>query len=229
MNAHFTRNLTKLAVAVAAILAPAATHADTFNFHVDLNVAGLSSGPDAPFFLDFQLNKGNGSLLNSVVVNNFHYTIGSATGSPTITGLASGTMSGLTPSITLNESSVSSFNDIFQGFSSDTTFIGFDVSLTQNSPGTIPDQFVISILDSEVGNFPIATTDFSGSSMATVSIGAANVLDEVHVFQADTPWSSTVAATKSPASVPEPSSVMALVGGVGCLMTLRRRRAQKAA
>lgn len=224
MNAHLTRNLTKLAIAVAAMLAPAATHAATFNFHVDLNVSSLAGTPNSPFFLDFQLNEGSGTLANSVTINNFLFTGGSATGSPSTFGLATGSMGS---SITLNDNASNAFNEIFQGFTAGTTDIQFDVTLSQNSPGVTPDGFIISILDSEANNPQIATTDFTNSSMVTVPIGAANTLGDVQTFTSTSPAGAT--ATVTPAAVPEPSSMMALVGGIGCLMTLRRRRAQAAA
>ena len=224
MNAHLTRNLTKLAIAVAAMLAPAATQAANFNFHVDLNVSSLVGQPNSPFFLDFQLNEGSGTLPNFVTLTNFVFTGGSATGSATTFGLATGSMGS---SITLNDNASNPFNELFQGFTAGTTDIQFDVSLSQNSPGVTPDQFVISILDSEANNPPIATTDFTSSSMITVPIGAANTLGDVQTFTSTSPAGGT--ATVSQAAVPEPSSVMALIGGVGCLMTLRRRRSQAAA
>lgn len=224
MNAHLTRNLTKLAVAVAAILAPAAMQAATFNFHVDLNVSSLVGAPNSPFFLDFQLNEGSGSLANSVTITNFLFTGGSATGSPQTFGLATGTLGS---SITLNDNTSSPFNEIFQGFTAGTTDIQFDVTLSQNSPGITPDGFIISILDSEANNPQIATTDFTSSSMVTVPIGAANTLSDVQTFTSTSPAGAT--ATVTPAAVPEPSSMVALIGGVGCLVTLRRRRAQAAA
>lgn len=223
MNAHLTRNLTKLAVAVAAILVPAAMQAATFNFHVDLDVSILIGAPNSPFFVDFQLNEGSGTLPNSVTINNFLFTGGSATGSTTTFGLATGMMGS---SITLNDNSSSSFNEIFQGFTAGTTHIQFDVSLSQNSPGITPDGFIISILDSEANNPQITTTDFSGSSMVTVPIGGANTLGDVQTFTSTSPAGATATVT---AVVPEPSSVMALIGGVGCLVTLRRRRTQAAA
>jgi hypothetical protein len=224
MNAHLTHNLTKLAVAVAAILAPATMPAATFNFHVDLNVSSLVGTPNSPFFLDFQLNEGSGSLANSVTITNFLFTGGSATGSPQTFGLATGTLGS---SITLNDNTSSPFNEIFQGFTAGTTDIQFDVTLSQNSPGITPDGFIISILDSEANNPPIATTDFTSSSMITVPIGAANSLGDVQTFTSTSPAGAT--ATVTPAAVPEPSSMVALIGGVGCLVTLRRRRAQAAA
>lgn len=224
MNAHFTRNLTKLAIAVAAILAPAASPADTFNFHVDLNVSSLFGGANSPFFLDFQLNKGTNSFANSVTLSNFVFTGGSASGSATSFGLATGSMGA---SITLNDDTTNAFNELFQGFTAGTTHIQFDVTLSQNAPGGQADGFLVSILDSQEFNPAIATTDFTSSSMITVPIGAANVLGDVQTFTSTSPAGAT--ATVSQAAVPEPSSVMAIIGGVGCLMTLRRRRAQSAA
>lgn len=223
MNAHLSRNLTKLAIAVAAVLTPAVTHADTFNFHVDLDVTSLGSAPNSPYYLDFQLNEGSGTLPNFVTLSNFVFTGGSASGSATLFGSASGDMSLATsPSfpITLSDNSSSPFNELFQAFTSGTTHIGFDVSISQNAPGVTPDGFLVSILDNETFNPAIPTTD-PNSTMLTLPIGSANTLGDVQTFSSTSPSGVTVTVG---AAVPEPTTFAALIGGVGCLVGLRRRR-----
>ncbi|MEI9895411.1 MAG: NF038129 family PEP-CTERM protein [Chthoniobacter sp.] len=222
MNPHLTRNLTKLAIAIAAVLTPAATHADTFNFHVDLNLAGIVGTPTSPFFLDFQLNEGSGTLQNSVTISNFLFTGGSPTGSPSI---FSDTATGdLGSSISIIDNPSSAFNEIFQGFTAGTTDIQFDVTLSQNVSGVTPDGFLIQLLDSQAGNPVIPTTDPNGT-MLTVPIGSANTLADVATFTSISPAGATATAS----AVPEPSAAVALVGGAACLLGLRRRRAQIAA
>jgi len=222
MKSSIPRNLTTLAIAIAALLAPAATQAANFNFHVDLNVASLIGAPNSPFFLDFQLNEGSGTAPNSVTISNFLFTGGSASGSPSLFGTASGNLGS---SVSLSDNPSSPFNEMFQGFSGSTTDIQFDVSLSQNSPGVTPDGFLVSVLDSEANNPPILTTDSGNSSMLTVPIGSANTLGDVQTFTSTSP----AGATATVSAVPEPSSAVALIGGVGCLLGLRRRRVQMAA
>ncbi|EDY18037.1 hypothetical protein CfE428DRAFT_4468 [Chthoniobacter flavus Ellin428] len=223
MNAYFSRNLTKLALAVAAVLTPAVTHANNFNFHVDLNVASLVGAPNSPFFVDFQLNEGSGTLPNSVSLSNFVFTGGSASGSATAFGLATGDMGS---TITLNDNSSNQFNEIFQGFTAGTTDIQFDVSVSQNAPGVTPDGFLVSILNSDTNNPAIGTTDTTNSTMLTLPISAANALGDIQTFTSTSPSGATANVT-SP--VPEPTTVAAMIGGLGCLIGLRRRGVQASA
>jgi hypothetical protein len=221
MNQHIYRNFTKLAFASAALLLlPLGAHAANFNFHVDLNVASLVGAANSPFFLDFQLNQGSGSLSNSATVTNFVYTGGNATGSAMTFG--SGASGNISSTVLLNEAA-SPFNELYQGFSAGTTDIQFNVSLSQNSPGVTPDGFIISILDSEAGNPPIGTTDSTNSSMVTVPITSANTISDVQTFTSTSPAGATASA------VPEPTSAVALLGGAGCLLGMFRRRARASA
>lgn len=77
----------------AALLFCATTaKASTFDFHVDINTSALTLAPNGPFSLDLELDQGNSGLAASVNISNFTFANGSATGSPTLSGLASGNL-----------------------------------------------------------------------------------------------------------------------------------------
>ena len=184
-----------------------ALRADPFEFHVDLDTSGLLSADNAPFFLDFQLNEGSGTLANSVTLSNFSFDSGASSGSAMMFGNATGSMAS---SITLSADSGSPFNELFQGFSTTTTGIHFNVSISQNSPGATPDGFAVSVLTSEANNPQIPTAAPDGVSLVTLDIGTANVLADVKTYGSVSP--AGVSASASASAVPEPSTTAALFG-----------------
>jgi hypothetical protein len=211
-----------LACVLAAILTPSAK-AD-FLYHVDLDVSSLLGNASAPFYLDFQLNKGNGFSTNSVTLSNFLFTGTSAgpSGSAVPFGL---TFGDLGSSISLNENSTNPNAELYQAFTAGTTDIQFNVTLTQNSPGSIPDGFNMSILDNGLSN--IQTTDPNGGTLANwtmmgVSITNNNSLADVATYQSTAPAGATVTASTS--VVPEPSSALALLSSSVMLLGFRRHR-----
>lgn len=202
MNAPIKSNIAKLALALALLCSPLLKAAN-FNFHIDLDTAALNSAPNAPFFLDFQLNEGSGSLTNSATLSNFTFDGGSAAGSPSIFGNATGSLGG---TVSLFDSPASPFNEFFQGFTAGTTGIHFDASISQNSPGATPDGFAVAILDSEPGFPQIATNAPDGVSLVSLGIKAANSLADVGVY------GSTLPAGVTATVIPEPSDVAAFLG-----------------
>jgi hypothetical protein len=216
MNRQTLSTFVKLAVG-AAVLAGSAAKADNFLFHVDLNTAALVSAANGPFFLDFQLNQGTGTLSNTVALSNFTFTGGSASGSASLFGNASGNFGS---GFSLVDSTSSPFNEAFQGFTASTTDIQFDVSVTRNSPGSTPDAFIVSILDSEAGNPQITTNAPDSVSMVALNIGTNNTIANVGAFTSTAPAGATATVT----AVPEPSSFVAMAGGIGMLLGFRRKR-----
>jgi len=221
MKLNRTLKFTKYAFLLAAFAAPVAK-ADTFNFHLDINVANLVGAPNGPFYLDFQLNEGNGTTpSNTITLSGFTFTGGSAAGSATVlNGTASGNFGS---SIILSDSSSSQFNEIFQGFSSGTTDIQFNVSISQNSFAVAPDNFLVTILDNENPNQPIFTDAPDTLSLVSVNLSSANTLADVDTYSSTDPTPTGVTATAT--AVPEPTSLMALLGGAGVLWSFRRSRA----
>ena len=224
MNTHNQHRLAWASLGLALLCSPL-VKAATFTFHVNIDTTALVSAANGPFLLDFQLNEGSGTLPNSVTLSNFTFDNGAATGSASIFGNASGSLSG---GIVLNDNSVDTFNEIFQGFSATTTGIHFDVVTSQSSPGATPDTFSASILDSESGNPQITTNAPDGVSLITLNIGTANTLADVGVYDSLSPSGVSASAVSA---IPEPSTTAALFGAavMGMAGFHRFRSSRKAA
>ncbi|HTQ30831.1 MAG TPA: NF038129 family PEP-CTERM protein [Opitutaceae bacterium] len=220
MNMHLPPSLTRL-VLVSALLCAPALRAGIFDFHIDFDTGALTSAPNAPFYLDFQLNEGSGSLPNSVTLSHFVFDGGSPLGSPMPWSDGTGDLSS---AVSLSDSPSSPFNEFSQGFTPGTTGIHFDVAISQNSPGAIPDEFAAAILDSEPGYPQIATNAPDGVSLVTLDIAAANALADVQTYGSTSPAGVTATAI-----IPEPSDAVALFGGAAALLAgfcrFRRRTA----
>ncbi|MGC3989263.1 MAG: hypothetical protein QM796_06225 [Chthoniobacteraceae bacterium] len=118
-------------------------------YTISLNTAALSADSSSPFYLDFQFSSGATVGNNTVTLSNFAFTGGSATGSATTTGTASGSL-GSTVTLVDGKTTLTEF---YQGFTAGTTNISFTLNSTLNvDPGLNPDQFSISILDSALGS-----------------------------------------------------------------------------
>ncbi len=193
--------------------------AATFDFHVTLDVSALIGAPNSPFYLEFQLNKGSTSFSNSATLSNFTFVGGGATGAPMSQfGTASGSLGS---SVVLTDSTASPYNEFYQGFSTGTSSIRFDVSLTQNSPGNQADGFLATVLDSESGNPELYTNAPDTLSLVSVAISDANQLADVGTYQSIAP--SPVGVSASVLAVPEPSSILALGSGACTLLCFRPR------
>jgi len=113
-------------------------------YFVEVITSPLISNPNAPFYLDFQMNSGGTGSGNSATVNNFTFVGGGPTGSSTVYGNASGD---LTTGVSFTADPVNAFTEIYQSFNPGTK-VSFYVNVTANSaPGT-PDSFHFAILDS---------------------------------------------------------------------------------
>ena len=220
-------NLGGLVIALALFCSPA-LKAQFFSFNVDLNTAALSGDPYSPFFLDFQLNKGSGSLPSSVTLSNFLFTGGTALGSPVFTGNASGSFAS---SVSLNASAIP-FNEFYQGFTTGTTDIKFTATFSQNFTGLMPTGFAAAILDNAPTNLmnpgQIWTNAPDTVSLVTLDLGATNGLNDVGVFSSTAPSPAGVTATVT--AIPEPSAYAVLMGisalSAGLHRRLRRTSAQ---
>ena len=115
------KKLAGLLVMCATIAVASPAFATPFQFKAVINTASLAGAPGGPFILDFQLN-GVGPATNSVVLSNFSFIGGGATGSPDLFGGASGS---LATSVTIN-SAGGFFNDFSQTFAPG-SLLTFDV------------------------------------------------------------------------------------------------------
>ena len=182
-------------------------------YTVQLNTQSLISNSAGPFSLDFQLIDGDGVVNNTATMNNFHFGAGSATGTPTLTGSATGDAS---TSVSLADSGF--FNEFSQGFTPG-QILNFNMALSANFAGGFPDELSFALLQS------------SGHEVPTN--GPANALFTVD-FDGSKPTINTYMATGdfislgSPAiqsSVPAPSSILTLlVGFAPGFLALRRKK-----
>lgn len=206
------KHITRGAVAtVAALLLTYSAQAD-ITYHITIDTSALTL---APYFLDFNLTDGSQSSdgNNTVTLSGFTFTGGNALGSAVTLGGAKGDFNS---TISLTDSS--SFSDIYQSFSTNTTSISFDLTLTGlNDAGISNDTFTVSVLDNKTN--AIATTDVVNSTLLTFNLGSTPSFNQ---YAGTSP---TVNAQVS--AVPEPSTYALL--GLGTLVALviaaRRRNA----
>jgi hypothetical protein len=218
---NHTHPLAGFGLALALALAPALKA--NLDFHVDIDTSSLASAPNSPFYLDFQLNEGSGSLANSVQLTNIWFDHGSAIGTPMAWGQAGGSLG---TSIWLHDDPASPFNEILQAFSDGTTGVHFEVSISQNAAGATPDEFAIAILDSESGLPPIVTNAPDGISLVTFKVDANTTLADVNAYSSTEP-AGVLASVGTP--VPEASTMGLAFGafalGLAGVRRWSRRRA----
>jgi len=156
-----------LAVAAALVLGSAAEA--QIAFQVQLNTSSLVGNPAGPYSLDFQLNDGSGwgDGNNFASISNIRFGGGTAWGTGTTTGGASGD---LASTVTLHDTS-SLLNEFYQSFTPG-SWLSFTVSLTTHTDaGPTPDKFSFAILDGNL--FNIATKSLGTDAFIEVNIDGA--------------------------------------------------------
>lgn len=202
--------LSMLATGLAVFASPA--QATPLTFHVQVDTAPLIGNPHGPFYLDFALTDGSGTLAgpNSVVIDDFAFGAGAPLGSATLTGGATGNLS---TSVNLSDNA-NFFNEFFQAFTPGAA-LGFDVTLTTNADPVSPDAFTFSILD---GNLLNLTTTGLGDSLLLANISPSLSVSTIQTFSTTSPVGVTVDAS----AIPEPGTLLLL--GTGILACIRRRQ-----
>jgi hypothetical protein len=210
----YFNKINKLSSVVAHVAAGAlllgASAGYAANYHVDVNTSGLIGNINGPFSVDFQFNDGGVLGNNAAGISNFTYSGGSATGSPTLLGGASGNAA-----TTAYFNNSSTFQELYQSFTPGTTF-SFNVALTANSDGVTPDSFVFTILDNNLFNIP---TTGVGDSLMQVNISPTSV-------QIGAGLGDFSGVTVNVAAIPEPQTYALFMVGLGLVGFAAARRKQ---
>jgi len=141
-----------LPLSFLALFAFASASASSVTYNVFLDTTSLAGNSAAPFSLEFGLadGSGTGDGNNAVVLSNFHFGTGSASGSALLGGGASGDLS---TSVVLTDTDAIS-NYFVQGFSPGNS-LSFQLQLSTNlESGGLPDTFFFAILDNTFSPLP---------------------------------------------------------------------------
>ncbi|HEY7333481.1 MAG TPA: NF038129 family PEP-CTERM protein [Bryobacteraceae bacterium] len=195
-------------------------------YNVTLGPVSYSGAPPAPFSLAFEFADGSGvgDGNNSVTLSNFLFGGGGPSGSPFLSGSVTGDL--LSSVVFTDAASTSVF---FQGFTPGNS-LSFTVDLTTNvDPGGIPDEFIMSLLDSSLSPipttsssplFPLLVVDIDSSNPTVQTFGSSG---QPAVAGGGAAFGAPVVTPQAPSPVPEPASwalfATALVG-----VALWRRR-----
>lgn len=196
--------------------AGAIMHGGTLSYSISMDTSPLVGNPAGPFYLEFQFTDGSGTndANNTVLVDTFNFGSGSAAGSATLTGGASGS---LTAGVTLTDSDF--FNQLYQGFLPG-NLLKFRVTLSNNvDGGGVPDEFSFAILDSSLFEIPtlgpadaflIADIDSSNPALQSYASDGGRTTISINAPSVDT-------------AAPEPSAAWLAAPTLGILFLARRR------
>jgi hypothetical protein len=202
------------------VLSPALMQANQL-YIVNLNTAPLIGHLAAPFYLDFQLNDGSGTgdANNTATLSNFQFGGGCAIGSPSTQGGASGNLSS---TVVIHDSTF--LNEFYQQFIPGNT-LSFTLDLTTQVESPTPDQFSFAILDNTLTELP---TQGFFDVFATIDIDSPSPPVQTFTSDPNVPPAGggrgiTIAAPTVQA-VPEPTTLVLLVMGMGGLLWIVQLR-----
>jgi len=173
-------------------------------YFVTLDTSALQTAATGPYALDFQFTDGSGTgdANNTVGLSHFRFgPAGSASGSPTLTGGAIGSLSS---GFTLTDSDF--FNEALQGFTPGDQF-SFILNWSPHvDAGGTPDEFSIGLLDKSGSEIP---TTGPGDAFLVVDLDSANPI--IQTYGADASRTNLGLGAAIVTAAPEPSSLAFLL------------------
>lgn len=186
-----------LALAVGTMFGVTSSFASPYGVTIDTSAVSGNT-----YSLVLNLIDGDGVINNSIALTNFAFGGGGATGSPTLLGGASGTLS---TSVALDDSAF--LSEFVQSFTAGSEF-SFALDLSASFAGGSPDSFTLMFLDA--AGLPVATTDPLGAdTFLTADLGPAGLIS----VYAGTDPRNTI-GTPRVSTVPEPETISLVVGGL---------------
>ena len=191
-------------------------------YDVSLNTTPLIGEAAGPFSLGFQLNDGSGAgdANNTAILSNFQFGIGgSASGSPSVFGGATGDLSS---GITLIDSSF--LNALAQSFNPGNS-LSFRIQVSTNlDAGGTPDEFSFSILDSSGAQIP---TNGFVDAFLLLDIDSSNPTLQTFSSDPSRPPQGggggiTLDAPQATLASPEPGTFILLASGISFCLFFRR-------
>ncbi len=211
-------------IALTVVLLSATVSQAGVIYDVSLNTSPLIGHAAGPFSLAFQFNDGSGAgdSNNTAILSAFQFGAGgSAAGSPSLFGGASGS---LASGVTLTDSSF--FNAFTQQFNPG-SLLKFRLQVSTNvDAGGTPDEFSFSILDNTLTELP--TLGFF-DVFVVLDIDSPNPVPQSFDSDPSRPPAGggsgiTMSASQLALATPEPSSFILL--GIGLALISRRVRSR---
>jgi len=193
-------------------------------YNVTFDTTPLVDHPAGPFYLDLAFTDGSGvnDANNTVTLSTFNFGGGSALGGPFVFGGASGAIE---TGVTITDNTfLSLFEEPFvAGFQ-----LSFTLDLTSNDDASgIPDRFTFFVLDSS--GVPLPTLAPSGDYFFGADLHSTGPIfdayggDSSRAPSVGSPVSISAPTITLVNSVPEPSTLWLLAGGLATLVVLKYR------
>ncbi len=208
------KNLMAKAAAGTLLLLLLAAPSQAAVILIGIDTTPLMTGVTGPYSIEFQFVDGDGIANNTVTIDSFTFGGGSPSGSATVLGGVTGDLSG---SVVMNDTSF--FNTFYQPFVPGSQ-LTFQVTLTGNYTAPTPDAFSFAILNGSLLEVP---TTGMANELVFVDLKTPPVISK---YQGIAVGEDPVlgAATADLQGVPEPSTGLICLVGLGLLALRGRKR-----